>query len=238
MSGRADPQTPTPAAVARLAGLTPLDGPARAALNAAVRRPRRYLPRRELLSEGQEITETLLVLSGWAARVRTLEDGRRQIINFLLPGDLVGSCEHERPLALSTIIAVTQVDACVAPGAGVSPALARAYGLSRAYEEKHLLAHVTRLGRYDAREKIADFLLELLDRLELAGLAADGRYLMPITQEVMADALGLTSVHVNRMVQTLRRDEAVIWKGRELHIRNPAALARSIGRSAFHVTAG
>ena len=227
---------PTPAAVLRLTALASLDGDARAALDLAIRRPRTFRARRDMLAEGQEITETLLILSGWAARVRLLPDGRRQILNFLLPGNLIGLCDHARPVASSTILAITDVDTCIAPAASVSPSLGRAYAMSRALEEAHLLAQITRLGRLNAQQKVGDLLLELLDRLELAGLAANGRYLMPLTQETLADALGLTSVHVNRTLQALRREGFVDWKGREVVIPDPAALGRSIGCPPIRVT--
>lgn len=236
MSGCAFAQS-TPAATVRLAALSPLDEEARAALQLAVQRPRSVRARRDILTEGREITETLIVLSGWAARVRLVEDGRRQIVNLLLPGDLIGYCDQERPVASSTITAITDVDVCVAPAASLSPALARAYALSRALEEAYLFAQITRLGRLSAQEKISDLLLELSERLELAGLAANGRFIMPLTQEMIADALGLTSVHVNRMLQALRREAAVEWKGREVTLADPAALGRSIGRPAIRVTA-
>ena len=230
-------EQPGTAAVMRLAALTPLDDAALAALSVAIQRPRSFRMRRDIVSEGHEIVETFIILSGWAARVRILEDGRRQIIGFLLPGDLIGFCDHDRPLALSTVIPITDVDVCVAPKASVSSTLARAYALSRAHDEKHLLAQITRLGRLNALERIADFLLEVLDRLSCAGIAHDGRFVMPLTQEIIADVLGLTSVHVNRMLQMLRRDDYVIWKGRELVLPNPAALARSIGRTRIRVAA-
>lgn len=225
------------AAVTRLSALANLDDDACAALLGAAQLPRHAPARRDFRSEGREITETLLLLSGWAARTRILVDGRRQIISLVLPGDLIGYCDHDRPVALSTVTALTDVDFCVAPSAAASPALARAYAASRALDEKHLMAQVTRLGRLNAQERIADLFLELLDRLQLAGLAAHGRYQMPLTQEALADALGLTSVHVNRTLQALRREGAIDWKGRELVIPDPAALERKAGRSAQRISA-
>ena len=226
---------PVPAAIVRLAALTPLDQTAHDALDQAVRLPRQYRGRRDIVAEGSPITDARLILSGWAARARVLADGRRQIISLLLPGDLIGLCDHDRPAATSTIVALTDVDLCLAPSARLSPALGVAYALSRAYDEAYLLAQITRLGRLNAQEKIADLLLELSERLERAGLAAGGRYPLPLTQEMIADVLGLTSVHVNRMLQALRREGAIDWAGRELVIVDPPALASSIGRSAVRV---
>lgn len=228
---------PSHPVIARLSRLSRLDAPALDALSLSVMRPRLVQPRRELLSEGEEIREQLLILDGWAARVRQLADGRRQIIHLLLPGDFVGLCSHDRPLAASTVVALTSVEVCVAPEPSCSPALARAVALSRAHEEAYLLAQITRLGRLNAYERIGDLLLELLERLEAAGRAAHGRFVLPLTQEVLADTLGLTSVHVDRTIQTMRRDGEIIWKGRSLVIANPAALGRQVGRAPVRVTA-
>jgi CRP-like cAMP-binding protein len=227
---------PSPA-VHRLEALAPLDRRAIDALEAAMQRPRAIRPRCDLLTEGAEIGEPLLVLDGWAARVRQLADGRRQILNFILPGDLVGLYDQDRPVASSTVMAFTPVLICEAPGRGTSLALDRAYAMSRALDETHLLAQITRLGRFNAHERIADLLLELLERLELAGLASNGRYSLPLTQEVLADALGLTPVHINRMLQQSRRAGELSWSGRDLILRDPEALREQIGRQPVRVAA-
>jgi CRP-like cAMP-binding protein len=226
-----------PPAIMRLAALGRLDTDAKALLDNAMQRARTVRARRELMFEGQPIGETSLMLSGWAARIRILEDGRRQILGFLLPGDLMGHCYHDQPVAASTVMTITDVTLCPAPDSGASPGLARTYALSRAHDEAHMLAHITRLGRMNAHERLADLLLELFERLELAGLSTGGRYHMPLTQEMLADALGLTSVHVNRTLQALRREGALRWKGRELVLTDPSALRQQIGRAAIRVTA-
>jgi len=218
-------------AILRLGTLEPLDAAALEALNGAVQRPRTFPARREIVTEGQEITETLLVLSGWAARVRMLEDGRRQILNFVVTGELACLRSPEDSVARSTVVALTDVVACAAPEGSGAPGLGRVYALSRSEEEVQLLAQLTLLGRMTAQERIADLLLELLERLERAGLAERGRYLTPLTQEMLADALGLTAVHVNRTVQALRRQGDLKWRGREVILPNPAHLRRSIGRA-------
>lgn len=235
MSARPVRQPVSPA-ITRLTSLADLDCDAKAALELAVRRTRRIRRRRELIAEGEEFTATHLIVSGWAARVRMLEDGRRQIINFLLPGDLIGHHGQERPVAPSAVVAITEFDSCPAPSAAVSPTLARAYARSKALEEAYLLAQVTRLGRLSAHERIADLLLELIERLELVGLAANGRFSLPITQEALADTLGLTPVHVNRMLQDLRREGLVDWKTREMHLPDVDTLRRRAGRSPIRVT--
>jgi CRP-like cAMP-binding protein len=133
-------------AVVRLAALGTFDESARLLLADYVRRRSVIPARRELLVEGSEIKQPRLILSGWAARVRELADGRRQIVSFLLPGDLVGLCGHNRPLATSTVMARSEVAVCPAPYFCSSPGLDKIYAVSGALAEAYLLAHVTRLG--------------------------------------------------------------------------------------------
>ncbi len=195
----------------RLAKLATLEQVEVASLRAAERDQRRYAPRRELMAEGDPIRERAALLSGWACRQRDLPDGRRQILNFLVPGDLIGMDTHRNPLAATTVLAITEVVTCALPPAGApGGGLAEAYAVSTALEQHYLLAHITRLGRLSAYERLADWFLETQDRLDLAGLATGDRFPLPLTQEMLADALGLTSVHINRTLQAMRRDGVLI----------------------------
>ncbi|WP_288458764.1 Crp/Fnr family transcriptional regulator [uncultured Sphingomonas sp.] len=224
-------------ALVRFAALG-LDGAAAATgLSDAVARAYPVRARRELTSEGRAIAEPRLLLRGWAARVRLLPDGRRQFMSFLVPGDLIGMNAQPQPLAAATVIAVTDVVACRPPSIDDAPALADTYAVSAALDEAYLLAQITRLGRLNAQERIADLLLELHERLTLNGMAQGDAFELPLTQEVLADALGLTSVHVNRMVQQARRDGDLQWKGGRVTLTDPVALARKIGRTPPRVSA-
>lgn len=222
-------------ALTRLAALAALDVIAIKALQDAIGGARFVRARRELVAEGSP-AQRLLIVSGWAARVRQLADGRRQLLGILLPGDLIGNCRHPEPLAMSTVTAMSDVSVCVAPPASVSPSLDEAYAISHAYEEAYLLAQITRLGRLNAQERIGDFLLELSERLEMSGLAQGGSFELPLTQETLADALGLTSVHVNRMLQLSRKEGDLVLHGGRLTLPNSAMLAHKVGRSPVRVT--
>ena len=223
-------------ALVGLAALGLNDAAGAASLADAVARAYPVRARRELTSEGRPIAEPRLLLRGWAARVRLLPDGRRQFMSFLLPGDLIGMSAQPQPLAAATVIAVTDVVACRPPSIEETPALAGAYALSAALDEAYLLAQITRLGRLNAQERIADLLLELHERLTRNEMAQGNAFDLPLTQEVLADALGLTSVHVNRMVQQARRDGDLQWKGGRVTLADPAALARKIGRTPTRVS--
>ena len=227
----------TRSAPTRLSAIAPLDAPSLFALREAVSLAHPMRNHSELVGEGKEIAGPRLIVSGWAARQRFLPDGRRQILSFLLPGDLIGNCSQPRPIAVSSVVALSDLFLSDAPAAKDLPALGAAYAISAALEESYLLAHITRLGRLSALERIADLMLELYERLTLAGLAGHNRFELPLTQEMLADALGLTSVHINRMLQQLRRNGDIEWKGGELILRDPQGLASHVGRAPARVTA-
>lgn len=224
-------------AVTRLSTLAPLDGEALRALERAIASSTTDRPRSELMSEGQEIANALLVVDGWAARMRILPDGRRQFLSFLLPGELIGLCSHQRALAVSTVVAITPLRTCRAPDGDLHPTLSQAYAVSRALEEAHLLAQITRLGRLNALERLGDVMLELLERLALGGQVRHSTFGMPLTQEMLSDVLGLTPVHVNRMVQQARRLGWFEWRAKRVTIKDPAALAAEVGRAPTRVQA-
>lgn len=224
-------------AITRLSRLIRLDPQAKAALAEAVRHRTHAPPGRELIAEGHAIRGPQLILQGWAARVRQLADGRRQIISFLLPGDLIGLCDQPEAIATSTIVSLTDMQLCVPPKRGSHPSLDKAYTISRAFEEAYLVAQVTRLGQLDAYERLADLLLELLERLQLAGIAPEERFTLPMTQEMIADTLGLTSVHINRTLQTMRRENSIVLKNRELRFADADTLRRALDRYPVRVSA-
>ncbi|WP_343526066.1 Crp/Fnr family transcriptional regulator [Sphingomonas sp.] len=225
------------AAIRRLSSLTTLNGADIALLHGAAANPRTYPVRHTFLTFGRPVAEPLLVLQGWAARVRVLPDGRRQFMSFYLPGEVIGNVHQDMPIASATVVALTECVVCVAPAAPTGSGLAQAYAIGDALHEAYLLGHVVQLGRLNAQERISDFLLEIYERLSLAGLTMSGSFEMPLTQEMLADALGLTPVHVNRMIQQARRDGELMWKSGRILLRDPERTARTIGRISPQVTA-
>lgn len=197
----------------RLARLAPLDDAEKGMLQVAERDRRHWPVRRELVVEGEPTREARALLSGWACRQRISSDGRRQILSVLLPGDMIGMCQHSSPLAPTTVVAITEVTTCLVPAAQPGSGLAESYARSAALEQFHLLAQITRLGRMSAYERLGDWLLETKDRLALVDPSAADQFPFPLTQEMLADVLGLTSVHVNRMLQALRRDGLLSLQG-------------------------
>jgi CRP-like cAMP-binding protein len=201
-------------AIARLIALAPL-GPDELNLlltSAATRR--RFGPHREILAEGKPIPGGRLVLQGWACRTRIFRDGRRQILSFLLPGDLIGICTQPSPVATTLVTALTEVILCPVPDpAEAGPGLQTIYAVSRALEEAYLFRQIGRLGRLSAYERLADWMMEIQERLLPIGEATSSGFPMPITQEALGDALGLTSVHVNRTLRQMRHEGLMDIRG-------------------------
>lgn len=155
---------------------------------------------------------------GWAAEQQVLTDGRRQIFRFVLPGDIFGF-GAEFQLSAGTITAVTSVvHAPIQSFAidGERGGLARLFAKigDTLLDERicGLQAHVVRLGCLTAYERMAHLVLDLYFRLERVGLAENCLFELPLPQEVLADALGLSMVHTNRVLQKLRSDRLLETK--------------------------
>lgn len=202
-----------------------------ALVRALAERPQRADARVTLQVEGEASVRPRYLLSGWACRLRNLADGRRQVFALVLPGDGVGVCLRPHPLAMSTTVALTPVtlgDAADLLSPAVlcaTPELRSVLHAADDLEERRLLDAMTRLGRLTALERLTHLLLELHDRLEVVGLATGGRFPLPVTQEVMADLLGLSTVHINRTLQELRRLHLLVLKRGVAHLPNRADLA-------------
>lgn len=175
------------------------------------------------------------LVSGWACRHRHLPDGRRQIFDVVLPGEGVGVSPRPGPIALTSTSALTQVELVDARDLthpdllNASPVVAAALQAGADEEERRLLNQVVRLGRMSALERAAHLLLELHARLDVVGLCQGDRFPLPLTQDTLADVLGLSVVHANRTLQELRRRELAVLKGGWAHLQDRARLAEAAG---------
>ncbi len=186
----------------------------------------------ELYSEGDVLRKPAALLSGWACRLRVLADGRRQIFDFLLPGDLFGYGAAGNRIAFTSALTLTAVRVasvdCLLEMAGEPdrfPGLSRAFVAARARQDVFLLNHVVRLGQQTAYERLAHLLVELSHRLGEIGHETGTFVPMPLTQEMMGDALGLSAVHVNRTLKQLRRERLIELRATSMRVIKPAALA-------------
>lgn len=169
----------------------------------------------ELLSDSQPVNRFFVFESGWAMREKLLSDGRRQVLNLVLPGDCPGlrgslfGMQDERLVTLSEAIVFAVPTDVILDLFRSQPKMAAALAWSTAREEAILSDHIVSLGRRTAYERLAHLFLELYRRLQIVGMAEDQRFHFPVTQEVMGDLLGLSLVHVNRTLRRLREDGLV-----------------------------
>lgn len=221
---------PEQSAVRRLGSLAVLAEADLRGIEEAAADARYYPARAEIVHEGAEPAKPTLLLRGWVAHQRILTDGRRQIVGLTLTGELFGRSWSCQDCALTSQVALDNVVLCTAPEAKAGSGLYDAYEKERLAHRLQLIDNITRLGRMDARERVCDLLLELLERLQRSGEAEGNSFAMPLTQECFSDALGLTPVHLNRTLQACRRSGDLTWRGGRVTLHDPVGLARSLGR--------
>lgn len=209
----------------RLSGFVTLSGEEIAAIEAAANGQVRIAQaKRDLVREGDSPRVLRLVRSCWAARYKTLPDGRRQLVAFLVPGDLCDLNNYILEQMDHSIGALTEVAYVEIPHARVHalsegrPRVAQALWwqllVGMAVEREWIL----NLGQRTAIERLAHLFCEMYRRLEAVGLADDGHYELPITQLDLAEATGLTAVHVNRTLQEMRTRGLIVLRERMLTI--------------------
>lgn len=201
----------------------------------AAQQPERHKAGATLTCEGPD-GRPRMMLSGWACRQRLLPDGRRQIFDFLMPGDVCGLWRSFD--TQTTVVALTAVETgdavplrSAAQETASHPALARFVAQAPAFEQARLLDHIVRLGRASAYERVADLLWECAVRQEAAGLGDERGFPFVATQETLADLLGLSVVHLNRVLQQLRREGLIELKSSRLKLLDRdrvAVLATSV----------
>lgn len=183
------------------------------------------------MSQGTQSELVYVLRAGWAARYEVRADGSRRITGFLLPGDFCGihaACHAPMDHAIVAITdcIVGKIDGALFTGlAHASPAIEQAIWRAKLIEESVLRKWL--LFSTDSHQSVAHLLCELYARAEMVGLATDGQCRLPLTQEEIGDALGITAVHTNRVIQRLRGDGIIDLSHQELTIRDAAALTRA-----------
>jgi CRP-like cAMP-binding protein len=182
---------------------------------------REFSAKRDIIREGARPDFVHLVLEGWAARYKLVPSGRRQITAFLVPGDFCDLHITVLQQMDHSITSITPTKIACIPAKVMKelpethPSLTRALWWSTLVDEAVLREWLVSAGRRNAYEAVAHILCELHARLKRVGLVEGHHFELPVTQEELADALGLTAVHVNRMLQRLRMEGLVqLEKGR------------------------
>ncbi|UZK70199.1 Crp/Fnr family transcriptional regulator [Sphingomonas sp. S1-29] len=219
----------------RLRGHGPLTDDDVQLLTSACHSIRGHRAGHHLIREGDRPDPVFVMLEGWAARYKILPDGGRQIMAFMLPGDFCDIHIAVLEAMDHSIVTLTKAKVASLPRQQMEalvearPAITRAFWWSQLVDQGVLRAWIVSMGRRKAQERVAHLMCELYIRMHNIGLATDNQCEMPLTQVVLADAVGLTPVHVNRVLQGLRQAEVMDLRSGSLTILDPAKLARIAG---------
>jgi len=218
------PDLPNPL-IDRLAMFVTLDAEERAAITAITGSRRVAKANETLVREGCRPDRIYLILKGVAFRYRYLANGRRQIFGYLLPGDLcdtqfviLNECDHNVGLLCDTEVAVIPLPALMSAMVKY-PKIERALLMMSLVDAAMLREWLLNVGQRDAFQKLAHFFCELSARFNALGNHdEDHGFTIPLTQIELADTMGLTVVHVNRILQRFRHEGLLNWSRRHFDI--------------------
>lgn len=219
--------------VQKLKNLAELNSADIGALSALTSKPRSFASKQDMIREGDRPGPVFVILEGWACRYKILPSGTRQIMAFLLPGDccdlhvgILAEMDH-------SLQALTPCRVALIAGDRMEtlledhPAVARAMYKSQLIDEGILRSWIVSMGRRSSVERVAHLMCELY--LRSFSINSTDEVAFPISQIVLADALGMTPVHVNRILKQLRVRGAMTLKRRNLLITDPLKLVQIAG---------
>jgi CRP-like cAMP-binding protein len=218
---------------ARLARLSPLDAGDEAAILALPHTLRTLAPDEYVIREGEAAENSCLLQEGFIQRHKLVANGSRQIVSIHMAGDMVNLQNSLLGTADHSVQALTAARVAFIPGRDIialaarRPAVAMAMWLDTLIDGSIFREWITNVGRRDARTRTAHVLCEFAVRQEAAGLGPLHRYELPMTQEELADALGLTPVHVNRTLKALEASGLIEREKRSVTIADWDALRRA-----------
>lgn len=184
--------------------------------------------------EEQPSLRPTLIVSGWACREQISRNGRRQLMSILMPGDLVWSGGAQRALDLLGVVALTNLAVvnvsetirAVQEDPASFPSLASGIARLQLAEEQSLLEQLARLGAQPAHQRIASVILELYERARSIGFVTGQSFIMPLTQECLGSLVGLSVVHVHRVLRRFKTESVCQVKSGLVDILDKARLAR------------
>jgi CRP-like cAMP-binding protein len=212
--------------VKRLERRSPLPEADRQALLALPYNVRKLSAGGHIIRDGDPADHCSLLLSGFAYRYKITGEGGRQIISFHVAAEFVDLQNSLLGIADHSVQMLTDAEVALIPANAVQelaltrPAIAKALWIDTLIDASIFREWVVNVGRRDSRARIAHLLCEFSLRLEAAGLASNHRYELPMTQEQLADAVGLTSVHVNRVLKQLGEEGLISRDRRSITIED------------------
>ena len=195
-------------------------------------RRRSFVAGRDLVHQGQSEQAAYILAAGWVCSYKILPDGSRQVVDFQIPGDFLGLRSvllHTSDHGVEPIVDIEAAEVMVSDlleAFAQTPRLATAILWAASRDEAMVVEHLVGLGRREADARMAHFLLELGVRLALVRMGSKSGYVCPLTQYHLADALGLSAVHVNRVLRKLREDGLVTFRDGEVTFDNYNGLVK------------
>ena len=206
-----------------------------AALTRATANARWVGPRHDLIREGDRPGAVFVILEGWACRYKILPSGTRQVLAHLMPGDscdlhigLLAEMDHSiQTITRASVATIDRVEMDVI--IEQHPGIAKAMYIGQLIDEGIMRAWITSMGRRASVERVAHLMCELYLRARNIGLTQETHLEVPLSQSMLADSLGMTAVHLNRVLKKLRLDNAMTFKRGSLTITDPDKLAKIAG---------
>ncbi|HEV2818194.1 MAG TPA: Crp/Fnr family transcriptional regulator [Allosphingosinicella sp.] len=191
--------------------------------------------KRNLVREGERPNDVYLLLDGWGYRYKLLPDGGRHILAYLIPGDLcdihifiLKTMDHTLGLLTPATVAIIPQER-ILEVMDKHPRIERALWWATLVDEAVLREWLVNIGQRDAYTRLAHLFCELWMRMRAVGLADEGRFSLPLTQEELGDTMGLTAVHVNRTLQRMRAEKLIMLESRHLTITDAPRLVETAG---------
>ena len=205
------------------------------ALERVTSKRRKVKAKHDLIREGDRPGPVFVMLEGWACRYKILPSGTRQVLAYLMPGDscdlhigLLAQMDHSIQTITSATFATvdrTEMDALLEQ----HPKIANAINVAQLVDEGTMRAWITSMGRRASIERVAHLMCELYIRARNIGLNTEPSFDLPLSQLLLADSLGMTPVHLNRVLKELRSFDAMTLKRGSVVLSDLPQLVRIAG---------
>ena len=198
----------------------------------------------DLVHEQQIGHHAFILEDGWACSYKLLPDGGRQVIDFPIPGDVIGlrsvllrASDHSFAAVTNIIVAELSARQLIA-AFEQQPRLGVAFLWAASRDEAMVVEHLVNIGRRNALVRTAHFLVELGLRLQLAGLGSETGFACPLNQYLLADAVGLTAIHVNRILRQLREGKLLTFRDGRVVFHDLPRLRQLAGHHSGYLDQG
>jgi CRP-like cAMP-binding protein len=218
----------------KLSGFASLSAREVAVLDAATAAPVKYTAEHDLIREGDRPGPVFVVLEGWVCRYKILPNGARQVLAYMMPGDscdlhagLLAAMDHSIQTITPALVAT--IDRVMDDMMFEHRGIAKAMYLGQLIDEGAMRPWITSMGRRASIERVTHLMCELYLRARNVGLTLEPPFALPLSQALLADSLGMTPVHLNRVVKELRASGAMTLQRGSLIIEDPLRLTKIAG---------